>query len=304
MIDKTFYNEASAKKLGWEPEWFGVSTFDDRLVRAVRKWQKANGIKADGMVGPITFRRIWTEREANIDDYISPSKTTASSSFIVHNSRPIPIDWPSVILWAEDIGLSWKEGNYTSYAGHEDRKPSMFVTHWDVCLNSYSCAKVLSKRGISIHFLIDNDGTIYQSLDTQHAAWHAGSRKWNNSSIGVEISNAYYPKYQKTYVARGHGERPIIDDAWVHGGPLPPFLGFYPIQLRALKALYKAIHKGLSVPLQTPLNKTGSTLLGVSREAALGRYKGFVSHYHLTKRKIDCAGLDIHSILEEIKNER
>jgi len=74
--------------------------------------------------------------------------------------------------------------------------------------------------------------------------------------------------------------------------------------LQALKALYEAIHKGLSVPLQTPLSENGGTLLGVSKQAASGRYKGFVSHYHLTKRKIDCAGLDIQKILEEIKDER
>ena len=55
-----------------------------------------------------------------------------------------------------------------------DRKPTFFVNHWDVCLSADSCAKVLNKRGISVHFLIDNDGTIFQMLDTQHKAWHAG----------------------------------------------------------------------------------------------------------------------------------
>ena len=32
-----------------------------------------------------------------------------------------------------------------------------------------------------------------------------------------------------------------------------------------------------------------------------GTFKGFVSHYHVTKKKIDCAGLDIKALLEEIK---
>ena len=30
-MDKHFYNEASAKKLGWEPSWFGEKYFDDKL---------------------------------------------------------------------------------------------------------------------------------------------------------------------------------------------------------------------------------------------------------------------------------
>ena len=40
-MDKHFYNEASAKKLGWEPSWFGEKYFDDKLVRAIKKWQLA-----------------------------------------------------------------------------------------------------------------------------------------------------------------------------------------------------------------------------------------------------------------------
>ena len=31
MIDKIFYNEASAEKLGWAPEWFGAYEFDEDL---------------------------------------------------------------------------------------------------------------------------------------------------------------------------------------------------------------------------------------------------------------------------------
>ena len=62
-----------------------------------------------------------------------------------------------------------------------------------------------------MHFLIDNDGTIYQMLDTQHIAWHAGIPRYeggNKRGIGVEISNAYYPKYQEWYIKHGFGERP------------------------------------------------------------------------------------------------
>ena len=42
-IDKVFYNEASANKLGWTPEWFGCKEFDEKLVKSVRNWQKENG---------------------------------------------------------------------------------------------------------------------------------------------------------------------------------------------------------------------------------------------------------------------
>ena len=57
-VDKVFYNEASAAKLGWDPTWFGCTDFDEKLVRAIKKWQKENGLTADGLCGAGTFRRL------------------------------------------------------------------------------------------------------------------------------------------------------------------------------------------------------------------------------------------------------
>ena len=68
-IDKNFYNQASAAKLGWDPSWFGVKYFDESLTRAIKKWQKDHRLTADGLCGPGTFRRIWTARQVDIDDY-------------------------------------------------------------------------------------------------------------------------------------------------------------------------------------------------------------------------------------------
>ena len=34
-----------------------------------------------------------------------------------------------------------------------------------------------------------------------------------------------------------------------------------------------------------------------------GKFTGFVSHYHVSKKKIDCAGLDIKTLLEEVTEE-
>ena len=154
-----------------------------------------------------------------------------------------------------------------------------------------------------MHFLIDNDGTIFQMLDTQHKAWHAGISSGvggNPKGIGVEISNGYYLKYQNWYVKNGFGERPVQKTAYVHGKTLDPFTDFYPVQLQALKALWKACGDALDIPFKTPVDKSGNTLKKVSTAAAANRFKGFVSHYHLTRRKIDCAGLDIKNMLKDI----
>jgi len=297
-IDKNFYNEASASNLGWDPSWFGQKYFDEQLVRAIKKWQKARGLTTDGLCGPATYRRVWTERQADIDDF--KPKECQYSHYVVYNGEFHPIKWDKVVLWSEKGGMTAAKGSYYDYTGRPKRAVRLFVNHWDVCLSSRSCQNVLEKRGISVHFLIDNDGTIYQTLDIQHGAWHAGSERVNRASVGVEMSNAYYPKYQDWYKRNGFGERPIISGARVHGEELDDFTGFYPVQIEALKALWGAIHDSAGVELKTPTNQFGTTSKSYEQEAKYGKFSGFVSHYHVSKNKIDCAGLDIKKILDEL----
>ena len=297
-MDKDFYNESSSLKLGWEPHWFGCYRFDDDLTEAIQKYQKKNGMGADGLCGPSTFRVIYNERMADLEDF-RPTDATPGQKFIISNGDYFEIDWPKVKLFFEGGGLKLSKG-YRKHVG--ERNPSFFVCHWDVCLSSKICHRVLKQRGISVHFAIDNDGTIYQFMDMNDVAYHAGGKTWNNKSIGVEIANAYYPKHQAWYKKNVGEERPIIDDAVVHGRKLDPFTGFYPQQIEALKALMKAVHNATGIPLQAPLSRSGDTNTTVSKKCADGKFEGFISHYHLKKTKIDCAGLDLKTILENIKN--
>jgi hypothetical protein len=136
-----------------------------------------------------------------------------------------------------------------------------------------------------------------------HIAYHAGG-KYNSPSVGVEISNAYYPKYNSWYKRHGFGERPLVKNAHVHGRSMKPFMDFYPAQVGALKALMKAVHGAMPwIPLECPLDENGETSYKVDSLASKNKFSGFVSHYHLTRRKIDCANLDLKSLLEDIKNE-
>lgn len=300
-MDKVFYNKSSSDSLGWEPEWFGASHHDEDLVKAIRKWQKERGLTADGLCGPGTYRRIWTERESEIDEFVHYKHKHKSENYIIHNSKPIPIEWDKVVLWSDDGGLKMRPGTYYDYGGKPDRKPTHFVNHWDVCLTAESCVKVLNKRKISVHFCIDNDGTIYQILDTQHGAWHAGNIHGNKKGIGVEISNAYSLKYQDWYVRNGFGERPIQEHGFVHETTLDPFLDFYPAQLEALKALWKAVHVGMGIPLEYPKNSAGHIETSVHKDVPKGKFKGICNHYNFTKKKIDCAGLDVPTLIDEVK---
>src|SRR5262249_37785543 len=53
--------------------------------------------------------------------------------------------------------------------------------------SSKGCFEVLQERGLSVHFILDLDGTLYQTLDLKELAWHATIA--NSRSIGIEIAN-------------------------------------------------------------------------------------------------------------------
>ena len=167
-----------------------------------------------------TFRREELIKEdQNVNE--NPSAFITQKNIIVNGESHF-INWEKVVTFKDDQG--WELPGHCYRESAAERTPTMFMAHWDVCLSSHSCYKVLLKRKLSVHFLIDNDGTIYQTMDTNHVAYHAGSRKVNNASIGVEISNAYYPKYQKNYILKGFGKRPLLEDSRVHGRTLEPHL--------------------------------------------------------------------------------
>ena len=294
-MDKNFYNESSAAKLGWDASWFipGHDEYDSKLLKAIRAFQRAHGLSADGMCGPSTYRRLVADRD-QYKEYVKFENNNYSDC-IYYAGQPIPIKWDKVITHLDDNALKMT-GKKKTVTGKK-RKVKYFVTHWDVCLNSESCVRVLNRRNLSVQFCIDNDGTIYQLCDMNDIAYHAGGSH-NPNCVGVEISNAYYPKYQSWYKKHGFGERPLITDGVVHGSSMEPFMDFYPVQKEALKALYEACHRGLGIPLQAPKTKWG-----VDPEVRKKTFRGFCSHFHLTRGKIDCAGLDIDAILEQIRKD-
>jgi len=303
-MDHIAYNKTSSLLYSWQPSWFGRITIDKELIYEIAKWQRTHQLTVDGLMGPLTYKKLWLERERNIHRYqpLTPGYSN-KNSYIVHNSNFAPIEWPKVILWSEPSGLKTRRNAYYDYSGKRDRTPTQFINHWDVCLSSAICAKVLHRRKISIHFCIDNDGTIYQLLDTQHGAWHAGNRTVNKNAIGVEISNAYYLKHQSQYIAKGFSSRPIAKNITVHNKTLSPFLDFYSIQIEALKALWKAIHINNRIPLEYP--KVGEEFCTtIHPPTKTGIFSGFANHYNISLDKIDCANLDLPLLLTQVKQLR
>lgn len=81
-----------------------------------------------------------------------------------------------------------------------------FVLHYDVCGTSAFCFNILhDHRDLSVHFMIDLDGTIYQTLDVKERAWHATIA--NDRAVGVEIANmGAYPVGKPNPFAEWYGK--------------------------------------------------------------------------------------------------
>jgi hypothetical protein len=278
------YNKKSSSKFGWHPAWFAphLDDFNDELAIYVQGFQFRHNLETDGYVGPMTFRRLDLSRE------MQEEKT---NNYILINGARHPIDW--------DVKLDLiKPGAFKKM--RSIRNPSMVVTHWDVCTSAKKCKRVLEARDISTHFCIDNDGVIYQFLDTNDVGWHAGKRTINNKSIGIDFSNAYYLKYNRIYEKRGFSPRPILKNSVVHGIKLRPHLGYYKVQIEAYKKLLSVICPHYNIPFCVPEDNDDNLLTAVHEDSAKGKFNGIVCHYHLTRKKIDTAGLDLKKIVNSL----
>jgi len=54
------------------------------------------------------------------------------------------------------------------------------------------------------------------------------------------------------------------------------------------------------IPLVVPTTESGDLITKVHDEAARGKFDGIVCHYHLTRGKIDCAGLELKKIVDSL----
>lgn len=196
--------------------------------------------------------------------------------------------------------------------GHVDQ----FVIHYDVAGTSRNCFRVLhDARCLSVHFMIDLDGTIYQTLDAKERAWHAGSA--NDRSVGVEIANigAYPPEeasvvlnkwYTKdtdgtrvaipadlaaagvrtpNYVARPARPDPVL--GMMHGREYVQY-DFTRDQYRALAHLAATLHVALpNINLEAPRDEHGNVLPRAMSETELAGFRGLLGHCHVTANKVD-----------------
>ncbi|MFY9342702.1 MAG: peptidoglycan recognition family protein [Planctomycetota bacterium] len=190
-----------------------------------------------------------------------------------------------------------------------------FVIHYDVAGTSRQCFKILQDvRYLSVHFLLDVDGTIYQTLDLREKGQHATIA--NDFSVGVEIAHPGVFKQplsadmRRWYEQDEDGWRMRLP-AWMTetGVRTPDFVArpdrpdfvsgevqgvlyhqfdFTSEQYAALARLCAALASVFPrIRLEVPRDADGSVVNHVLPEAELRAFDGIVGHFHVQLNKQD-----------------
>jgi N-acetyl-anhydromuramyl-L-alanine amidase AmpD len=191
-----------------------------------------------------------------------------------------------------------------------------FVIHFDAVGTSRRCFEVLQdRRGLSVHFMLDLDGTIYQSLDVKESAFHATIA--NGRSIGIEIANIgahslstsdaldlWYrpdpdgrvrivdPAGDKAAVGNASVEvrRPIRNErivGTVQGQQLEQY-DFTPEQYEALTRLTATLCTLFpKIRCEYPRDEKGALIPHKLADDQLAAYQGILGHYHVQTNKVD-----------------
>ena len=191
-----------------------------------------------------------------------------------------------------------------------------FVIHFDVAGTSRQCFKTLHDvRDLSVHFMLDLDGTLYQTLDVKERAWHATTS--NTRSVGIEIANPgaysrsnmkpldeWYTRDSngcvritiparlgdggirtKNFVARPARSELIRGE--VQGQELVQY-DYTPEQYEALIHLTAALCKVLpKIRCDYPRDAAGELIRAKLPDHELGKYQGVLGHYHVQTNKVD-----------------
>jgi N-acetyl-anhydromuramyl-L-alanine amidase AmpD len=160
------------------------------------------------------------------------------------------------------------------------------VLHLDGCVNSRSCFHSMHDMprpdggcGLSAHFMVDADGTIYQTLDLLENAWHA--EQANATSVGIEICNrGDASRNELDRLPRDYRTRPV-KDVVINGRTIHAF-DFRPEQYASVLALNRVLVR--LFPLVRPIypERDGKPLLETLRDPQ--SFNGIVGHLHVDKQ--------------------
>lgn len=145
--------------------------------------------------------------------------------------------------------------NGAPFEGHEREDViDQIVLHEPAARTIEETLQALRGRDLSVHYTVDQQGTIRRHLAPERKAWHAGP-KHNDRSIAIEVVGVVYGEW-----ADEDKQDQVIDTCWVHDGPndrrdyvVPPAE-----QLEATWQLVRHLCWLYDIPLRFPaVSRTG-----------------------------------------------
>ena len=299
-------NRQAAASFGWSPGWFGVSgdEWGAPLAHAIARFQRLNAIEVDGYCGDATFRRALTRRILDGSEVLDPLPQPEPADQILVGGELVAGGWHTIATPGEQGALVLGDEDF----GRRERKLEELravVIHWDATSSAQATHRVLDGRGLSTHFVVDWDGTVYQLGDVTRTAWHAKGA--NRYTIGIDINTPVgrsdVEDVNRKLERLGQVARPVVDDVRINGWYPGRFLGAHAVQLEALAALLGALERALPelrLKAHTDNPKRVERLAKVSESKLRGVYHH--AEVDFAKRgKWDTAGVDLHALVESAR---
>lgn len=253
--------------------------FGNGTEKAVKKWQKENGLVDDGIVGPATWNAMGIASTDNSETF----KTTPDG-LIIHKDY-----LPKGEYFNGPIDPEYLFIHHT--AGWED--PYKVIGNWANDTRGQVATEFVI-GGQSVKGNNDKyDGEIVQAFPQGNWASHlgaTGSSHMHKNSVGIEVCNFGYLVDGKTYTNHVADESQIV----TLKKPFRNFKTWHRYsenQISQLKDLILFIGNRDSIDIREGLPKLikekGEKAFDFSNEAFKGNVKGLLTHTNVRKDKFD-----------------
>ena len=252
--------------------------FGPKTEAAVKKWQKANGLVSDGIVGPKTWDEMGlasTDLSENVE---------FESEFIINKSYLKETEYVKGPIKPEYIFLHHTAGWHNPYNT---------ISAW----NRDNRGRIATEFVLGGQSVLGNDnkfdGEIVQAFPEGNWASHlgaTGSSFMHKNSVGIEVCNFGYLISGKTYTNQIAHESQIVT-LKKSFRKFKTWHRYSDNQIQSLKNLLIFIGNRDSIDIREGLPKlikqSGEKAFDFSTEAFKGNVKGILSHTNVRKDKFD-----------------